>query len=155
MCYRGMKVSDFLKVISVFFVVIGVVPSVAADSEDKSPRQRLCDIYKHHYDGANKEMASILAEGTGDDSAHRETNRQLKILNERVLQLIVIFQMQAHECSIPKMLSYSTNQGYDCQFERMKGNFDMCDQYLQGFIKQFLEQYDDSYSEIEGLEHFR
>ena len=81
---------------------IAVSPTVAK-SQDTSPRQRLCEVYGNLYDGANQKLAAIDAEGTGDDSAPRETNRQTRMLNRRIFQLVLIFQMQAHDCDIPKL----------------------------------------------------
>lgn len=43
--------------------------------------------------------------GIGDDSAPRETYRQLQLLNERILQLITLQQMNVHGCDIPKKAS--------------------------------------------------
>ena len=131
MCFWRRVMPVFLRVIPVFLVAVGAVgfssPSAVAGSEDKPPRQSLCGIYENIYEGANKEMALISGEGTFDNSAPRETNRQLKILNERVLQLIVISQMQAHGCAIPKIPSDGdigyTIHAIECHTERMKGNF--------------------------------
>ena len=87
-----------------FSIGVFVSPTVAK-SQDTSPRERLCDVYGNLYDGGNKELAAIAAEGIFDDSAPHETNRQTRALNQRIFQLILIFQMQAHECDIPKLPS--------------------------------------------------
>ncbi|MBC6404132.1 MAG: hypothetical protein GDA41_00110 [Rhodospirillales bacterium] len=84
----------------------------------------LCETYEELYTNANKELASIYAGGIADNSAPRASNwlnplgkraggiadnsaprasnRQLEMLNERIYQLILIEQMQAHGCDIPK-----------------------------------------------------
>ena len=103
---------------------IAVSPTVAK-SQDTSPRQRLCEVYGDLYDGANKELAEIDVEGIGDDSAHRETNRQTRMLNQRIFQLILIFQIQAHDCDIPKLPSSGTGytiNAMECRTELMRGN---------------------------------
>ena len=83
-------------------IAVFVSPTVAR-SQDTSPQQRLCEV-----DGANKELAAIGVEGIFDDSAPRETNRQTRMLNQRIFQLVLIFQMQAHDCDIPKLPSSGT-----------------------------------------------
>lgn len=95
-------------------------------ASEKTPQQVLCEVYDRTYDGANKSIASIEAEGISDNSAPRESNRQLKILNERVQQLIVVQQMQAYGCKVPK--ATSSGVGYmihavECSTEQIKGNF--------------------------------
>ena len=65
----------------------------------------MCEAYSDLYEGANQELASIAVSSIGDDSAPRETNRQLKKLNERIFQLITITQMQFHGCTVPKFPS--------------------------------------------------
>ena len=110
-----------------FFVLsIGVfVSSTVANSQDTSSQQRLCEVYGNLYDGANQELAAIHVEGISDDSAHRETNRQTRMLNQRIYQLILIFQMQAHKCDIPKLPSDGIGYMVDaveCQTEWIKGN---------------------------------
>ena len=117
--------------VSLFFVAICSVvffsQPVFADSNGKSQQRTLCGVYDNIYESANKNMASIFSEGIIDDSAPRETNRQLRILNERMLQIIVLFQMQAHGCAIQKMPSIIAGyvlQAAKCQTEMSKGNFD-------------------------------
>ena len=62
----------------------------------------LCETYEKLYTNANKGLALIYERGIGDDSAPRASKRQLEMLNERIYQLILIEQMQAHGCGIPK-----------------------------------------------------
>ena len=105
-------------------IAVFVSPTVAR-SQDTSPQQRLCEVYENMYDGANKELAAIGVEGIFDDSAPRETNRQTRMLNQRIFQLVLIFQMQAHDCDIPNLPSSGT--GYtinvmECRTELMRGN---------------------------------
>ena len=107
--------------------------SSSLQASEKTPQEVLCDVYDNFWDGANKTMASVEAEGTFDDSAPRESMRQLKVLNERILQLIVIHQMQAHGCQTPKTISSGIGYMIDaarCETERSKGNVGApeCDQ---------------------------
>lgn len=122
------------------------VSSTVAKSQDMLPRQRLCEVYGNLYDGANKELAAIEVEGIGDDSAHRETNRQTRMLNQRIFQFILIFQMQAHECDIPKLPS--GGMGYmvdavECQTELIRGNSGRpeCDQSKWTDTRNNLEHF--------------
>lgn len=107
---------------------IGVIVSpTVAKSQDTSPQQRLCEVFENLYDGANKQLGAIFVEGFSDDSAPRETNRQIRMLNQRLFQLILIFQMQAYECDVPK--HPSDGMGYyvdamECSTERIKGNLE-------------------------------
>ncbi len=71
---------------------------------------KLCEAYNNTYTEANKNLAMITADGISDNSAPRETNRQLETLNQRTLQLMLIQQMEAHGCRVPKLIS--TGGGY-------------------------------------------
>lgn len=116
-------------------VVVAFMSTAAptALASNKTPQQVLCEVYENVYENANKSIASIDVKGIADNSAPRESNRQLKMLNERILQLIVIQQMQAHGCKVPKAIS--TGAGYmtdavKCRTEQLKGNVSApeCDQ---------------------------
>ena len=89
--------------------------------------EKLCEVYVGEYDGANKEMALIEVGGIADNSAPRETNRQLALLNERLLQLITMQQMEFHGCDLPKIPSGRTGYVVDafiCQGARVGGEID-------------------------------
>ena len=118
----------------------------SSHATEKTPQQVLCDVYNNVYEGANKTIASVEAEGTFDNSAPRETNRQLKVLNERILQLIVIQQMHAHGCKIPKTTSSGVGYTVDatkCSTERIMGNIGApeCDQTNWKSILDDLEHF--------------
>ncbi len=84
------------------------------------------------YEGGNKDIAMIEVEGFSDDSAPRESNRQLQMLNVRLNQLIALQLMEVHKCPSPKHTSsgiaYSI-QALQCQTEKIKGNYtsEKCD----------------------------
>lgn len=110
--------------VTILIAIVGLCSSSFADTSKKSSSLTLCEAYNNTYEGANKSMASIKAEGYGDNSAIRATTRHLRMLNERMLQVIVIQQMKAHGCSIPKITSggvgYLTH-ALECQTEKIKG----------------------------------
>lgn len=115
-------------------------------ASDKTLQQVLCSFYDNVYEGANKTIASIEAEGPPDNSAPRGTNRHLMVLNERILQLMVIQQMLAHGCQIPK--TTSSGDGYfkdafECETERIRGNIGApaCDQNNWKSIFDDLEHF--------------
>ena len=68
-------------------------------------RGSLCRIYANVYDDSNKELSSVHAQGLFDDSAPRATYRELQALNAKTTQLIVLQQMEAYGCDIPKEVS--------------------------------------------------
>lgn len=114
-------------------VVITTFVDFSAHASDNALEEKLCEVYNSHYEGANKTMASIITEGAFDDSVPRDLSRQIRLLNERVVQLILIQQMQAHGCRIPK--SISGGYGYfidatQCRLQQLQGNSDavQCDQ---------------------------
>ena len=90
----------YLVVLFLSFFLLGTSASHAL-FEDKE----LCKIYENIFIGGNKSIAQISVDGVGDNSAVRENSRQLKALNERIVQLITIEQMKAHNCKIPKTTS--------------------------------------------------
>lgn len=97
------------------FVTVGLNEPAMAQKADK------CAFYENAYISSNKHLSSIWADGIGDDSAPRETNRQLKALNERMEQLIVIQQMQAIGCKLPEQTSshwHYLSPALDCELER-------------------------------------
>ncbi|MBC6437096.1 MAG: hypothetical protein GDA52_02900 [Rhodobacteraceae bacterium] len=98
-----------------------IAQSAAAWGADET----LCEVYANTYDGANQTMASIEAGGIFDDSAPRETMRQLQMLNERLLQLLLMQQMEYHGCDLPKIPSGAIGYMVDamkCANERLLGN---------------------------------
>ncbi len=60
-----------------------------------------CAQLGQRFVSSNKTQAALFAEGFGDNSAARETNRQLKIQNERLSQQMTLQVMIAKSCSIP------------------------------------------------------
>lgn len=71
----------------------------------QSQSDKLCEVYGNTYDSSNKELSDIYNEGLSDNSAPRETNRQLRIISERILQMMILTQMQHHKCKLPKQPS--------------------------------------------------
>jgi len=90
----------------------------------------LCQEYERLYTEANKNLASIYVRGWGDDSAPRESSRQLEMLNERIFQLLLVEQMQSHGCSIPKKpstFSEFLSSAFACQFSSKEDRKAKCD----------------------------
>ena len=84
-----------------------------------------CAFYENAYISSNKHLSSIWADGIADDSAPRETNRQLRALNARMEQLIVIQQMQSIGCKLPEQISsvgHYLSPALDCATATLRGN---------------------------------
>ena len=132
-----------MKKIITIFIVFFALPASFAWGQDNA---KLCEVYSDSYEGANQNIANIEAPGHSDDSAPRETNRQLQTLNERIVQMILIQQMEAHGCKIPKMISSGVGyiiEAQECYLERLKGSFDSeeCDTNNWKSILQDLEHF--------------
>lgn len=137
-----------LRFLQLFGAAISIFVIASFSYASEMPLQEaLCEVYNKTYRGANKAIASTEAEGLGDNSAPRESNRQLRILNERIQQLIVIQQMHAHGCTVPKVIS--SGIGYkihamECQLEIITGNANATECDKSNWI-----------SVLESLEHFQ
>jgi hypothetical protein len=64
-----------------------------------------CATMLSEFEDANKELSVIMSDGIADNSAPRETNRQLKELNQRFIQSMIIDRMLAMKCTLPTQLS--------------------------------------------------
>ncbi len=133
-----------LKLIGMLSAIVAVCFTLPAYAE--SIQDRLCEVYSNFYVGANQELAIIDASGIGDDSAARETNRQIKKLNERIFQLITVTQMQFHGCTVPKMPSSGTVYIIDaikCHTSRITDGLDTpeCDRSSWKNVFEDLEIY--------------
>jgi hypothetical protein len=86
-----------------------------------------CSGLTKSYDQVEKSLAMTYAEGIGDNSAVRETNRQTENSNELAEASIVISLMQAHHCTLPDhaptMGTYISN-ALTCATDRLKGTAD-------------------------------
>lgn len=130
---------------NIFALTAFVVMPFSTAAQDVD--ERLCETYARLYDGANQEIASIKATGIFDDSAPRETVRQLQTLDQRLRQFITMQQMEFYGCDLPKMPSDSIQYYSDalaCELEGRRGrtNSPECD---RGEWKNSLSD----------LEHFR
>ena len=87
------------------FFVVGLNKPAMAQEIDK------CTFYENAYVNGNKQLSMISAKGFLDNSAPRETNRQLQALNEKIGQLIIIQQMQDIGCNLPEQTSSADYYG--------------------------------------------
>lgn len=103
----------------VVLICLSVNQSIAQD-------KTLCETYDDKYKYNIKEMALIhFADGYGDDSAPRATNRELKQIHIQLNQLILLQQMNAYGCDIPKMPSDRNLyflEGFECGIKQSKGD---------------------------------
>lgn len=60
-----------------------------------------CSKLAAEYDQIEKSLAMIYADGVGDNSAPRETNRQMRAANDMARASIVVTLLQANRCSLP------------------------------------------------------
>ena len=103
-----------------YFFAVGLL-----DGSAMAQKVDNCAFYEKVYISGNKQLSSIFVEGIGDDSAPRETSRQLRALNVRMEQLIVIQQMQSIGCKLPEQISsisHYLSPALDCGNARLRGN---------------------------------
>ncbi len=103
------------------FVRVSIECAVAGVAEER------CQYREDQVDQANKAMASIFADGITDNSAPRETNRQIKELNQKIKQQTAIQLAIAEGCDTSSFLpndmgSYIT-PALECATEQLKGNY--------------------------------
>ena len=92
-----------------------------------------CANFAHAYEASNKAIGTIIAQGLTDNSAPRQTNRELGMINERLQQPIVLQQMRAYGCRFPTETSSGGAyllKAMKCENEMLKGRRDApeCDQ---------------------------
>lgn len=100
-------------------VVLAGPPSSAA-----SASSGVCASLGTEYDGIEKSLASTYAEGVGDDSAPRETNRRVEASNDLMRASMVLTLMQAHHCSLPDhspSVARYLAPALTCATDRLKG----------------------------------
>lgn len=104
----------------VFLMCLGLGGSTAET-------RALCETYKGFYESGIKQIGLADAEGIGDSSVPRATVRELKQIRIQLSQLILLQQMNAHGCDIPKTPSnlsiYPVNV-MGCGTEYIAGNYD-------------------------------
>jgi hypothetical protein len=97
--------------------------SVATAAPAPSATAGTCSSLATDYDGIEKSLASNYAEGIGDNSAPRETYRQIKNSNDLARASMVLTLMQAHHCSLPdhapSMVRY-LSAALSCATDRLK-----------------------------------
>lgn len=79
------------KLIPVAWLLIFIVPGSAAES----PK---CGKLLDEYDMADRSIARILIESSTDNSAPRESNRQMRVLTATLNKSITLQLMQAAKC---------------------------------------------------------
>ena len=122
----------FLRTISIATLVCtALTPSVSisapvpATSGPASPG--VCSKLAGDYDQAEKSLSMTYAEGVGDDSAPRETYRQIENSNDLARASMMLTLMQAHHCALPdhapSEATYLSN-ALTCTTDRLKGTSD-------------------------------
>lgn len=110
----------FRKTKGLLFVALCLSPASAVSDD-------LCEKYANGFDTANKKMAQLAVDGLGDNSAPRASLNQMRRLDWRMFQLILIHQMRAQDCDIPKALSggdpYMT-EALKCANKKLERKYD-------------------------------
>ena len=94
-----------------------LLPAVRAE-------EAVCGKLAQAYEDSNKAIGAIIARGLGDDSAVRQTNRELETVNERLQQIITLQQMAAYKCRFPIDASSGgayLMQAVKCRTARLQG----------------------------------
>lgn len=104
-------------------VFAGPAAAIAAPTT-ASPSSGACSGLASAYDGVEKSLALTYAEGVGDNSAARETNRQMENANDLAKASMILTLMQAHHCAMPNhapsMATYISS-ALTCATDRLKG----------------------------------
>lgn len=87
----------------------------------------ICVKLNNAIDSSQKQMADELSDGLLDNSAARETNRQLRINNELQLISMNVSLLSQNKCKLPSEPIVSNVPGYInsamvCGAERLAGN---------------------------------
>ena len=86
-----------------------------------------CANFAHVYEESNKAIGASVARSLSDNSAPRQTNRELEIINERLQQLIVLQQMRAYGCRFPTETSGGgayLMKALECETAMLRGRQD-------------------------------
>lgn len=75
--------------------------SIAAPAAAPAAAAGVCSKLAADYDQIDKALALTFAEGVGDNSAPRETNRQIENANYLSRASMMLTLMAAHHCSMP------------------------------------------------------
>lgn len=86
--------------VAVLFM-LSMPPALAVAAPVSTMPGGVCDKLAGEYDQAEKALAMTFAEGVGDDSAVRETSRQIESSNFISMAGIAVSLMEAHHCSMP------------------------------------------------------
>jgi hypothetical protein len=98
--------SMFARTASMLMLVIASVASapsisIAAPATASNSSLGACASLAMDYDQVEKSLALTYAEGVGDDSAPRETNRQMKYANDLSRASMMLTLMEARHCALP------------------------------------------------------
>jgi hypothetical protein len=98
----------------------------AAEVKSQAP-QDVCERLSAAVEDGVKELSQIRVDGLTDDSAPRETNRQLeKVITTNLMQMHLTL-MQANKCTLPKTTFYDTayyTDALSCATARLKARAD-------------------------------
>lgn len=91
-----------------------------------------CDDMARQMEHTYKEMAMVLTEDFGGNSASRETNRHLKELNYQLRQILLIEHMKENRCKLDTNIgnpSHYIPAAVECAKERLRegSNLPACD----------------------------
>ena len=108
---------------TLLLTLFGVACLLSAASANESA----CEKFTQTYDASNKAISASIVRGIGDDSAPRQANREMEMINERLQQLIVLQLMQAYECQFPTEASDGSAYlvpALECNLKRLTGHPD-------------------------------
>jgi hypothetical protein len=87
----------------------------------------VCSKLAADYDQIDKALALTYAEGVGDNSAPRETNRQIESANYLARGSMTLTLMQAHHCAMPDHASSDSryiSAALNCATDMLKSSAD-------------------------------
>ena len=88
------------------------------------PSSSVCPKLATDYDQIEKSLAVTEAEGIGDNSAPRETNRQVEDSNLLTRASMMLTLMEAHHCTLPDHAPSAArylSSALTCAKDRLKG----------------------------------
>jgi len=96
---------------------------MAAPAAAPSLASGICASLARDYDQIDKALAMTEAEGIGDNSAPRATNRELESSNFLTRASIMVTLMEAHHCALPDHAPSITryfSPALTCSTDRLK-----------------------------------
>lgn len=102
-------------------------PTIALAAAAAAATSGVCSKLSAEYDQTEKGMAMTDAEGVGDDSAVRETNRQIESSNFISRAGIMVTLMEAHHCALPDHAPSPVrylSAALSCATDRLKSGVD-------------------------------